>query len=452
MQEELNSGYLACEAVKVTDVSIGHRYRRDPGDIGALASSIEQVGLLQPIGVTPDYRLIWGHRRLEAFRALGYETIPARVVSIDSIVLGEYAENEVRKDFTPSEKVAIGVAVEKIIGNRSGQRTDLGDHQPVQNFAQVNCGDKTRDIVANKAGFGNHTTYQQAKSVVEKGAPELVQAMDEKRVSISSAAEVATLPEEEQTTILSGDEAGILKAAKEIRARRHQEKMEALEVERQRQARQVRASPKAPVVYRQDAVAFLEGQPAYDLLLTDPPYSTDVDDIEAFAGSWLPLALSKLKPTGRAYIFIGPHMDDLMAYTAIHRPDQLLVWTYRNTIGPATLKGYKNNGQFIFYCRGPEAPDLNCPELNELFSVQDIPAPDGRRYNRYHKWQKPDAIGERFVRHATQEGDRVVDPFCGSGTFLLAAARYGRVALGCDNDSDGVDLAIDRGCTSGIHH
>jgi hypothetical protein len=47
----------------------------------------------------------------------------------------------------------------------------------VQNVAQYH-GTKTREIAAEKAGFDNHETYRQARRVVEKGAPELVEAMD----------------------------------------------------------------------------------------------------------------------------------------------------------------------------------------------------------------------------------------------------------------------------------
>ena len=57
-----------------------------------------------------------------------------------------------------------------------------------------------------------------------------------------------------------------------------------------------------PTATQADAIEWLEAADDFDLLLTDPPYSTDVDDINAFAESWLPLALSKMKPTGRAFV------------------------------------------------------------------------------------------------------------------------------------------------------
>jgi hypothetical protein len=46
-------------------------------------------------------------------------------VDVPSLLQAEHDENEVRKDFTVSEQVAIGKALEEEIGKRQGQRTDV---------------------------------------------------------------------------------------------------------------------------------------------------------------------------------------------------------------------------------------------------------------------------------------------------------------------------------------
>ena len=103
-------------------ISVGPgRHRRDMGDLQALADSMSEIGLLQPIGVTADFALVFGERRLRAARILGWTAISARIVDVPSIVAGEYAENEVRKDFTPSERVAIAEALRARIGERRGR-------------------------------------------------------------------------------------------------------------------------------------------------------------------------------------------------------------------------------------------------------------------------------------------------------------------------------------------
>ena len=201
-----------------------------------------------------------------------------------------------------------------------------------------------------------------------------------------------------------------------------------------------------PTISLCDCIKWLEKQEPSDLLITDPPYSTDVEDIDAFAAKWLPLALSKVKSTGRAYVCVGAYPNELAAYMRVAMPTQILVWTYRNTLGPCPSHSYKLNWQAILYYQMPDAPPLNCPIMIEQFSVQDINAPDGRLGDRYHAWQKPLELAERLVRHSTKTGDTVIDPFACTGTFLLAASKLGRIAKGCDIDGENIKIAINRGC------
>lgn len=223
---------------------------------------------------------------------------------------------------------------------------------------------------------------------------------------------------------------------------------------REKREKAAKAQPDKPTVTLADWREWLPQQPDCDLLLTDPPYMTDVDDIAAFAAEWLPAALAKVKPTGRAYVCIGAYPDELRAYLSaatiptMHLAN-ILVWTYRNTLGPSPALDYKQNWQAILYFRGPDAPPLDCPVMTEQFSVQDINAPDGRLGDRYHTWQKPDELAERLIRHATQPGDLVLDPFAGTGTFILAAARLGRAGNGCDASEDMLAIALRRGCAHG---
>jgi len=197
-------------------------------------------------------------------------------------------------------------------------------------------------------------------------------------------------------------------------------------------------------------------QPAepYKLLLTDPPYSTEVENIDDFAESWLPNALNHVRDDGFAYVFIGAYPAELKAYLNVNIPAhinlvQVLIWTYRNTLGNNPKDRYKLNYQACLFYRGVNAPALDCPLTSEQWAVQDINAPDGRLGDRYHTWQKPLEIAERFIRHSTKAGDTVFDPFACSGTFLLAAAKLGRKAIGFEINPDNAKIAFERGCRNG---
>lgn len=202
---------MKIESVPIDKIQIGNRARKDIGDLDALAASIREMGLLQPIGVDTFYHLIYGERRLIACGdRLGWKQIPCVVLKMDSLLAGEYAENEFRKQFTPSERTAIGAAIEKELGNRKGanQYTErVAANAAKLTNAELWTADQERkgrtlDIAAKRAGFKSAETFERAKTVVAKGAPALVHAMDAGKVPVATAAVIATQPKEEQARIV----------------------------------------------------------------------------------------------------------------------------------------------------------------------------------------------------------------------------------------------------------
>lgn len=188
-------GSLTLREIACDSVQVANRHRRDMGNLEVLATSIATEGLLQPIGITEENVLVFGERRLLAVRdVLREPTIVARVVHVSSILAGEYAENEIRKEFTPSERVEIGKALEAQLGERRGR--DNREYIPELK------GRRTTEVAAEKAGFGNRKTYDEAKRVVDRGAPELVEAMDAGDISIQAAAVIATESPDRQTQVV----------------------------------------------------------------------------------------------------------------------------------------------------------------------------------------------------------------------------------------------------------
>jgi DNA modification methylase len=70
--------------------------------------------------------------------------------------------------------------------------------------------------------------------------------------------------------------------------------------------------------------------------------------------------------------------------------------------------------------------------------------PADRRENTGYATQKPEALLERIVRAASNEGDLVADVFCGSGTTAAVAARLGRRWLAVDAERLAVHVARKR--------
>jgi hypothetical protein len=149
-------------------IAIGPRHRKDLGDITSLAISIQQNGLLHLPVVSTDNVLIAGARRLEAWRLLkGDSPIPVRIIPLgaafenedvkrERLLNMEYAENADRKDFAPSEIVAIKRALEPNLKAeakaRSGSRTDLRANSPEVETDSTNVGKQNSGRALDKLG------------------------------------------------------------------------------------------------------------------------------------------------------------------------------------------------------------------------------------------------------------------------------------------------------------
>ena len=113
-------------------------------DISDLASSIKELGLIQPITVKEDqdnYELISGERRLRAFKQLGIKTIPAYVRNANDQTSLEMAlvENIQRKDLDPIE---IAISYSRLIDELNLSQDEMSkrvgkDRSTISNYIRL---------------------------------------------------------------------------------------------------------------------------------------------------------------------------------------------------------------------------------------------------------------------------------------------------------------------------
>jgi ParB family transcriptional regulator, chromosome partitioning protein len=173
------------EALDVSGVDDSDRVRKDLGDLDKLAESIATIGLLNPITVRGDGKLLAGGRRLAAARKLGWATIPARIFDTANDYahsrLIELEENDTAKPWTPSERVEIARLVEEEARAAAKERMFAG--RPSAKFAEGTATDRqSTSVAASQVGW-SRPTYERAKEVVQAAAedPEhadLVEQMD----------------------------------------------------------------------------------------------------------------------------------------------------------------------------------------------------------------------------------------------------------------------------------
>ncbi len=110
----------------VDSIHVGYRYRHDLGDLDELCASIQKLGILQPITITPDGILVCGARRLAAVKRLGYKRVKVWVTSTVSTslaeVLAEQHENTVRKPFTATEAAVLYAELKQLYAADAARR------------------------------------------------------------------------------------------------------------------------------------------------------------------------------------------------------------------------------------------------------------------------------------------------------------------------------------------
>ncbi len=147
--------------IAISSIKVKQRFRKDLGDIKALAQSIQKVGLLHPVVLNEKHELIAGQRRIAACRALGWEKIPAHIVNLSNLREGEIHENMARKDFTFSEMVAIKRSFEPVEKEKAMQREKSGQ-KPSPNLGRG----RVTEIIGKYLGIG-HTTLEKVEKIME---------------------------------------------------------------------------------------------------------------------------------------------------------------------------------------------------------------------------------------------------------------------------------------------
>ena len=120
---------------------------------------------------------------------------------------------------------------------------------------------------------------------------------------------------------------------------------------------------------------------------------------------------------------------------------EMLCWCKTNPT-PTTNNSWLPDIEYCLYFREQGVPYNNGYDLKHKYYVSPANVADKERF--YHPTCKPVDFVKKHIQHTSQEGDTVLDCFCGSGTTCVAAKDTNRHYLGIELENKWVEISRDR--------
>jgi site-specific DNA-methyltransferase (adenine-specific) len=175
--------------------------------------------------------------------------------------------------------------------------------------------------------------------------------------------------------------------------------------------------------FREAGAAMLDA--SVDLVLTDPPYLVECVPLY---GDLAQFAARVLRPGGLCLAYAGTFpLNQAMALRGEHSQ---YFWTFATVHGGGSVMRMYN-------LRNMWKPVLAFvkPPVEAWWEITPACVRGGREKSD-HEWQQALAEAAHFVNHFCPAGGLVLDPFAGSGTSLVAAAKHGRRYVGFEIDPE----------------
>jgi len=232
------------------------------------------------------------------------------------------------------------------------------------------------------------------------------------------------------------------------------------------------------ILYLGDSLKILKKLEPVDLIFADPPYFLSnggitcqggrmvsvnkgnwdqTDDKHKFNRKWIKLCYPLLKRNGS--IFISGTLHNIYSVGMALEQEGYKILnniTWQKTNPPPNLGcrcfvhstetilwAKPNNKKYKHYFNYSLMKEEN--NGKQMKDVWTSPlTPKCEKTEGKHPTQKPLFLLERIILAASQEGDVILDPFCGSGTTGVAAIRNNRKFIGIDINEEYLKLAVRR--------
>jgi ParB family chromosome partitioning protein len=418
------------QVVKLSDIVVNGRFRKEMGNIDELANSIKEKGLIQPISVNEQLHLLAGGRRYTACTKLGLEEVPVVIREgsdqVDAREV-ELMENLHRKDMTWQESAELTAEIHRLhqsqFGNWGIRKTaELID----QNHMNVQRALKLDAAMRANPGVAECKTADDAQKLIKK--------VEEQAI----VAELAKRQQNMVKAVETGASGGKLEKGLAIALRMADNNYIVQDVF--------------------DGLAGLKTDGVVDFIECDPPYGVDLGvltdrkdkgadlrgrdtDYHEIADEHYPEFLKRL--SGELYRVSGKNSWMVFWFAFRWYPEVITALTeagWKPDLVPALW--VKDNG------RTPR-PDILLGRSYEPFIICRKGTPTVIKQGtlntymvnpekvKYHPAQRPVQLMEDIINTFVDEGrGTVLVPFLGSGATLRACYNLGHRAFGFDTNNE----------------
>lgn len=210
-------------------------------------------------------------------------------------------------------------------------------------------------------------------------------------------------------------------------------------------------------IYNGDCRDVMSSISGANCVLTDPPYMFGMASTmhEGKAGGWGDMMnsssfyaclLRKFQKivenrSGSAWVFNSWRSFPILARAAFDAEwpiESLMIWD-KEWIGPGGMRGLRPSYEVcaLFCCKEFQFLNRGQPDI-----VRSKWHPGNRQSD--HPAEKPVALLMRIIENSTKTGELVMDPFCGSGSTLVAAKQAGRKSVGIEIEEKWCEVAAKR--------
>lgn len=225
------------------------------------------------------------------------------------------------------------------------------------------------------------------------------------------------------------------------------------------------------IVIKAEAVEWMKEQPgdSFDLIVADPPYNVGKDygnhtdsqnrlDYIEFLEMWTSEAARLLKSNGTIYVFMGfryiATLYDILENHLGLNFNSWICWHYTQGLG--RRKGFSTRHDDILMFTKSKDYTFNLDEIRvpqkyyrSVNNMRGANPGDVWQFSHIHycqdnrqkhPTQKPEGLIERMIRASSNPGDKVLDPFSGSGTTLRVCQQLNRECFGIEINGDYVEM------------